>query len=655
MGVFLDIQGAFDNVSAKAIKQSMEKRGLPKPLIKWYDHYVGNRRLQVDHNGVQITRYLVRGTPQGGVLSPVIWNLVFEDLLETYKTGQIRANGYADDGALVTVGNNPHTLMNRMQLAVNKALNWGKRCDLLFSPEKTVVILFTRKYKAETPKELTMDGKPIPFSNTVKYLGVTLDRKLFWKAHTDQKIKGTKYKLMRVRNAMGKIWGSNSLMMRWLYTNCIRPALSYGALVWAKVCERQWARTALNKVNRLALMMTGHYRRSTPTAGLEVILHVRPLDIHIQYEACLAFNRTNFTVGTDGTFIQHRTIKGGHREYCANLMAQFDLAIEESDRMTPVHVWRKPFTLDTQSFLSGKPGNSDPGTYEIYCDGSGLNDNYGSGVAIYKGPAANANIQDSLSYHLGQEASVFQGEIHAIKAASHWIERQKLMAKTIIIYSDSRAALLALGCYHIKSKLVLDTHRVLTKASEINTVILRWVKAHVGHDGNELADELAKKGTESTTICSDAPKVPESMIKQRFRKSFDNHWQNRWSQRTDCRQTKHWMPTICKRISFEIVSLGRKPISWLIQLLTGHNFMNRHEALVQQTEENECRLCLEDEESTFHIMAECPALARARQEIFGIPFQRIPLQWSVKQVVSFVRETPIDSLLDPANIYGAAE
>ena len=66
-----------------------------------------------------------------------------------------------------------------------------------------------------------------------------------------------------------------------------------------------------------------------------------------------------------------------------------------------------------------------------------------------------------------------------------------------------------------------------------------------------------------------------------------------------------------------------------------------------------CRLCLEEEETSFHVMAECPALARPRLEVFGTPFQRTPLQWTTKQVVSFVREASIDGLLDPAGLYGS--
>ena len=59
---------------------------------------------------------------------------------------------------------------------------WGKKCGLTFNASKTVVLLFTKSNvvhkKYEDKKLIKMDGQQIPFSDTVKYLGVTLDNKL---------------------------------------------------------------------------------------------------------------------------------------------------------------------------------------------------------------------------------------------------------------------------------------------------------------------------------------------------------------------------------------------------------------------------------------------------------------------------------------------
>ena len=58
--------------------------------------------------------------------------------------------------------------------------------------------------------------------------------------------------------------------------------------------------------------------------------------------------------------------------------------------------------------------------------------------------------------------------------------------KYIKIYSDSQAAILALDKKEIYSQLVMDTIQVWELITNRNIqVTLSWIKAHVGHEGNE--------------------------------------------------------------------------------------------------------------------------------------------------------------------------
>jgi hypothetical protein len=44
-------------------------------------------------------------------------------------------------------------------------------------------MIFTKKYKPETIEPLRFERQEIAFTNTVKYLGVSLQPKLNWKQH----------------------------------------------------------------------------------------------------------------------------------------------------------------------------------------------------------------------------------------------------------------------------------------------------------------------------------------------------------------------------------------------------------------------------------------------------------------------------------------
>ena len=172
---------------------------------------------------------LTRGSPKGGVLSPLIWNINFDSLLDSLEM----AIGFADDGALPFIGPDPSVLADLAQRAVNRALEWGKENKLSFAPQKTEVVLFTQRYKFTLPKCIKMNGKEIPYSTQAKYLGVIFDQKLTFKQHILNKVKKAKSLLIKAKSAIGQLWGPKPSLMRWAYTGIVRPMLIYGNLIWA--------------------------------------------------------------------------------------------------------------------------------------------------------------------------------------------------------------------------------------------------------------------------------------------------------------------------------------------------------------------------------------------------------------------------------------
>jgi hypothetical protein len=74
LGVFLDIKGAFDNISTRAITAGMIKHGFPLNMITWYTNYIKNRSCFTKLGNESLTTCLHKGTPQGGVFSPIAWN-----------------------------------------------------------------------------------------------------------------------------------------------------------------------------------------------------------------------------------------------------------------------------------------------------------------------------------------------------------------------------------------------------------------------------------------------------------------------------------------------------------------------------------------------------------------------------------------------------
>ena len=148
------------------------------------------------------------------------------------------------------------------------------------------------------------------------------------------------------------------------------------------------------------------------------------------------------------------------------------------------------------------------GGINIFTDGSKDKLKSGAGVVVTIG---NKTITDSegnemkYHYHLADRSTIHQCELFAIKMAAtliihgsvepgNWVDK----SQPITIHSDCQAAILALNSVWIKSKLVKETIDLLDRASECCAdLTIRYVKAHVGISGNDLADEEARRGRDA--------------------------------------------------------------------------------------------------------------------------------------------------------------
>jgi hypothetical protein len=348
LGVFLDIEGAFDHLSPGGVNASMVARGFPEEVTNWYGHYLENREVQIELRGTKLTRHLTRGSSQGGVISPTAWNVNFESLLKILDHGPATSVGYADDAVMLLAGSDPDLLIDRAQPYLVKALQWGNDNGLTFSSSKTVAVMFTRK-KWNTEKTLIMDGSIIEFSNQVKYLGLTLTSDLSWSTHINNKIKSCKWKLMQLRAAVGIRWGPRPDLMAWAYKGIILPVLTYGALVWAHRKIPDYLVSRLTKLNRLAAMGLGPMRRNSPTAGLEIILDFQPLDLVVKGEGLKAFGRLKNNEHLRTVWDGLGRPVNGHRRSWADLAASSNISLPEEDKCALAFNWAPPF-----SFLSDR-------------------------------------------------------------------------------------------------------------------------------------------------------------------------------------------------------------------------------------------------------------------------------------------------------------
>ena len=176
------------------------------------------------------------------------------------------------------------------------------------------------------------------------------------------------------------------------------------------------------------------------------------------------------------------------------------------------------------------------------------------------------------------------------------------------------------------------------------------MKAHVGIQGNETADFLAKQGSSLGEGPTDELSTPQVKQKNAIDTYFHQKWKIARSSYGEARQTKIWFPKPNSKKSSVLLRVERNNLSRLLQFLTGHNKLKRHKNIQDGiTEPDSCRLCRQDEESSFHVIAECPAMQTLRTGVFKLPTPTTlpnPPEWTVSQVEKFLKVLPVGDMLD---------
>ena len=271
------------------------------------------------------------------------------------------------------------------------------------------------------------------------------------------------------------------------------------------------------------------------------------------------------------------------------------------------------------------------------------NDKTGYGLAVTRGDI----IMGSENAQLSSLNTVFQAEIYAIDRSCHLL--RELNTKCVTIFSDSKSGLQAISGIQIKSKVVKNCVDSLNELGKTCKVELKWVKGHAGHSGNELADYLAKTGTTNELEKVDLP-PPKCIAMTKISSAMYKVWNDRWISSQGCRQTKIFFPTLNRVKSKTLINLDRQNLGSMVQVLTGHNRLRYHESKISSIEVNSsCRFCQWEEETSWHLIGECPFFWRSRRDIFNETVLENPPDWNVTQLMKFVKKTKMNELLNPVS------
>jgi len=171
LAAFLDLEGAFNNVTPTAIIGALTELGIERPIMG-----LTSRIVYSTMGSAHSTRTVSRGTPQGCVLSPLLWVIVFHKLLSLLEEAGTKVVAYADNVVIVLQGKFSQTLCNLMETAPFTLSGWTADCGLGVNPEKTELVIFSKKYKIPSLTLPKLHQTCLALSNQAKYLGVILNK-----------------------------------------------------------------------------------------------------------------------------------------------------------------------------------------------------------------------------------------------------------------------------------------------------------------------------------------------------------------------------------------------------------------------------------------------------------------------------------------------
>lgn len=151
----LDISKAFDGVTQSSILTNLSQMNLGKRSYTYISNFLGERTAEIHLGNLKSERFTLgtRGTPQGAVLSPFLFNITMRNLPALLDAiPHVKHSIYADYIRIWTNSGSDGEITEALQAAADTVKNYVKLNGLTCSAQKSeLLIIKSRTDKTNGP------------------------------------------------------------------------------------------------------------------------------------------------------------------------------------------------------------------------------------------------------------------------------------------------------------------------------------------------------------------------------------------------------------------------------------------------------------------------------------------------------------------------
>ena len=192
--VFIDLKKAFDTIDHEIILRKLTCYGFDTHTLKWFESYLSNRYQKCNVNGHLSNPLPVTcGVPQGSIIGCLLFLIYINDLPSCLSVGSPRM--FADDTNITFVAGTTSELESLISIELQNLNQWLQANRLSLNIAKTEFMIISSRQKQLTNTNnhinIKIENNRIKRVASAKSLGVTVDERLSWDKHIDEKSKNS--------------------------------------------------------------------------------------------------------------------------------------------------------------------------------------------------------------------------------------------------------------------------------------------------------------------------------------------------------------------------------------------------------------------------------------------------------------------------------